>query len=232
MNYVKHRVIKFKRQNHLNNVTYDKLLLICHRKGYMVKNYSTSQAFLIASGVWEEAQTATSVSVVDEVGNALIFLKDDLFGEKRLFALAHELGHITLSHKVHNDKRAEKEANQFAHMLLESKKPNTIVMLLVIILATLSIGICLFLNGSNSKAENQDQIITESKEEITVESQEAVTAYAEIDSEVCYFTKYGEVYHTYRDCYYLKNSINVFTGTVGTCYKDRLCSACNRRNSK
>ena len=45
----------------------------------------------------------------------------------------------------------------------------------------------------------------------------------------CYFTEYGEVYHIYKDCYYLKNSKAVYTTTIGQCRHDRMCSACNRR---
>lgn len=135
--------------------------------------------------------------------------------EKRLFALAHELGHIHLRHKP-DDEQAENEANEFAHLLLNTwhYKPIDFSMPVIILLLCVIVSLIL----SNIFTYINDKLVVE-------QIAEPIT-----DSSVCYYTKYGEVYHMYRECYYLKNSNVVYSGTVDTCGKERCCSVCE--NSK
>lgn len=212
MNYVEHSVIRFKRKNKLNKVTYKKLLSVCHRKEYIVKSYSSGFDYMVASGVWKKAQRSNSVFVADEDGNVMIFVRDSLTADKRLFALAHELGHITLGHTKETEE-AEKEADLFAHYLLEDSKNNRFEYVTLVIIVFLCMVISWLLGNWYNANITAKEIKTNNYTK----------------SEICYFTKYSEVYHLYSDCYYLKNSKEVCTGTVDTCYKDRLCSACENR---
>lgn len=49
---------------------------------------------------------------------------------------------------------------------------------------------------------------------------------------VCYWTESGSVWHTYRDCYHIKNSKNILLGTVEEALengKSHVCSSCAKR---
>ena len=52
---------------------------------------------------------------------------------------------------------------------------------------------------------------------------------SEPQSDICYYTEHGTVYHIYRDCSYLKKSQNVYTSKIEECPLDRLCSRCSNR---
>ncbi len=52
------------------------------------------------------------------------------------------------------------------------------------------------------------------------------------NNSACYFTKYGEVYHLYPDCQYIRNANSVICDSINGSHKDRLCFACERRNNK
>lgn len=112
MNYAEHTAQLFKKRNGISkrNITYNDLLHVCRKNGYIVKYYSTSATIMVVLGVYDMAAGSAAVSAVDENKNVMIFIKDSLPEKKRLFALAHELGHIELEHKRHNDITAEKEA--------------------------------------------------------------------------------------------------------------------------
>ncbi len=217
MNYVEHQAVVFKRKNHIRKCNFKRLLCVCRKKGYMVKSYSKGKNFMLATGLWRKSQCVPSISVVDEYGNAMIFLRDGLSGEKRLFALAHELGHIILKHKDHSEDYAEEEANQFAHSLLQEWRIQQTEWILTIIIFLLSLLVILFINDIINLSIKQNL--------------QTSTINSETNEEICYFTKYGEVYHIYRDCHYLKNSKEICTGTTNTCYKDRMCSACEYRKN-
>ncbi len=223
MNYVEDAVVKFKSKNRLGKVTYNKLLKLCRRNEYIVKSYSKSETFMAAMGVLRKAQKSNSIFAKDDEGNVLIFIRDGLSEDKKIFALAHEIGHITLGHNEDTDE-SEIEANCFAHFLLENQDINKVERFtpLIIILLLVVIGV-LFIDIYNLRVSNKSVKTSISKEE---------ASFTTNGSDICYFTKYGEVYHLYADCQYLKNSKKVYTNTIDTCSKDRICSVCERRNSQ
>ncbi len=223
MNFVEHEVLKFKKKNCIRKVTFKKLLMICHRKGYLVSYYSNSYNYLMAAGLWKEAQTAESISTIDDFGCALIFLRDELSEDKLLFSLAHELGHIILKHKVHTEEKAENEADRFAHELLNKQTTNKLLWKFFLTILMLSV-ITMLLVNNHQKTNTIDNLNTTVNKQIISEKESNVSL-----SHICYYTKYGEVYHLYADCHYLKNSSTVRTGTVYESNKDRLCSACEKR---
>lgn len=144
MNFIEHEALKFKTNHLLFNANYNRLVAICRKKGYIVKSYSTAQSFLIACQMWEKSKVSDAVSVIDQDGNVIICIRDNLPPKKKLFALAHEIGHIELEHANNYDENSENEADMFAHLLLESWSVSFKELLPVIILLCV-IGILLFI---------------------------------------------------------------------------------------
>ena len=49
---------------------------------------------------------------------------------------------------------------------------------------------------------------------------------------ICYWTESGSVWHTYKDCYHIKKSTNILSGTVEEAKeegKSHICTACAKR---
>lgn len=46
---------------------------------------------------------------------------------------------------------------------------------------------------------------------------------------VVYWTESGEVYHLYKDCQHIRDSIEVFSGTPDSSGKERCCKTCLSR---
>ncbi len=64
--------------------------------------------------------------------------------------------------------------------------------------------------------------------EIQTETQPA-PKYTDREANTVYWTKNGSVYHKYRDCYHLRDSESIQSGTVLTAQmngKERVCSEC------
>ena len=231
MNYIKHTSIKFSCKNRLarKEVTYERLLKASRQNGYIVKYYSTAATQLVLFGLYERAQNSSSVSCVDENGNVLIFIDDSMSEDKRLFALAHEIGHIVLQHKPVSNKKLkakqEREANLFAHYITmrSEQRLNKAINVVSVILLCCVMGILIIAVSTINKMKVVDYYIeTERTEEINY-----IT-----DSTVCYLAEHSTVYHIYSDCWYLKNSETVYETTVGECGKDRMCLLCETRYKK
>lgn len=232
MNYIKHSSIKFLQRNHLlgKEVTLERLLKASRQNGYIVKYYSTANMQLVLLDLYDRAKKSSSVSCKDENGNVCIFIDDSMSDDEQLFALAHEIGHIILEHKpVENKKlkgKQEREANLFAHHLITKTSPQKISNAINTVLGILifcALGIMLVVMSSPNKEEVQTVNYHYTQAEKSGEVQQIT------DSTVCYLARYSTVYHTYRDCSYLKNSETVFESTVGKCGKDRQCSRCAAR---
>ena len=236
MNYIKHSVNQCIKSINLNEreITFKKLYSALSKKGFIIKKYSEAGTLLIAFGLYDESKEADSVSALDNNGNPYVFLDDKLPTPKRLFALAHEVGHITLGHKKPIDEeeksKQEAEADMFAHYLLSGKntpKTNFATLILSVLLS-----VCIILIALLVFFLPQPQAVP------TSVSSKNSTIYSsnpspEINSNtICYFTKYGEVYHIYSDCSYIKNSETIYTSTIGNCKHDRMCSRCRNRMEK
>lgn len=231
MNYIKHASIKFSCKNHLTRkeLTYERLLMAARQNGYIVKHYSTAAMQLVMLDLYERAKRSSAVSCVDENGNVCIFIDDSMHRDKRLFALAHEIGHIVLQHKPASDKKAklrqEREANLFAHYLTmrSEQRLNKAINIILVLLLCCVLGIVIIAVSTINKMKVVDYYIeTERTGEI-----DYIT-----DPEVCYLAEHSTVYHIYSDCWYLKNSETVYETTVGECGKDRMCLLCETRYKK
>lgn len=255
MNYIKHLSIKFARANRLTHtkITLRKLLYTARKCGYIVKSYSKSYTTMVLLNVYKRAQKSSSVSIIDTDGNVYIFIDDTMPKEKQLFALAHEIGHILLKHNPNDCKkrRQEREANLFAHYLLDAdydikRLKSTISYLLLIIFLFLAIIFYLLYaqsipqkqtTGSSSRIYYTAPAITNNSSpnknnyvsQHTIE-EPTTSSYIEITGDTeCYFTEYGKVYHLYDDCHYIKNSNIIYCDTIENNPNDRLCSYCEKR---
>ncbi|MBP3600090.1 MAG: ImmA/IrrE family metallo-endopeptidase [Clostridia bacterium] len=229
MNYIKHSAEKFAKTLKLRdkNISLKKLKALLTKSGFFIKYYSESQILLISLGLLDEANDSDSVSFVDSQGMIYIFIDDTLPEPKQLFALAHETGHIILKHRKTQSlkKQQEREADLFAHYLLSgngNRKLNIAISAVSLFLCACIILITVLAAFPTNK--QQTKTVSAEIEDSSKNSN------IEINNTVCYFTKYGEVYHIYRDCYYIKNSNNVYCDTIEHSHKDRLCSACAIRN--
>ena len=76
-----------------------------------------------------------------------------------------------------------------------------------------------------------DQFPPQTEAPETEAQTEAQTApkYTDREANTVYWTKNGSVYHKYRDCYHLRDSESIQSGTVLTAQmsgKERVCSEC------
>ena len=213
MNYIEHSAITYRQKNKLKKATYGSLLKSARRNGIIVNNYSSSKSLMILLGIDEKAERSGSVTVKDFGENTIIFIDDKLPIKRRTFVLAHELGHIELQHPADSSKSQEDEADLFAHYLLEQTKHFTVMPLMCILLSFVITFVITF--NSFTESANQPGSI----------------AVSVSNSDTCYYTSSGTVYHLFRDCSYLKHSKHITTGTVGTCGKPKCCERCqNRKN--
>ena len=244
MNYIKHVSIKFARTHKLygKEITLKKLLFAAKQNGYVVKNYSTSEHMMIMLGVYERAKKSSSVALIEGKGDVYIFIDDSMPEQKQLFALAHELGHITLKHDPQKQKKRqfEREANLFAHYLLDTdydiKRIFNAIKILIAILCLLFAFIFYLLcneislpNDANSHPHQQTQAPSQSSNQRPSENSSETSNQNNTSAQIVfYYTPYGTVYHLYRDCQYLKNANVVYSTTTKVKDIDRICSACQK----
>lgn len=237
MDYVKHRAISYRNRNHIKNtVTLKSLTKIARQNGYIVYKYSATKTIMILLGVYDDSLSAPSVSAKDTNGNVIIFIDDFVSENKQLFALAHEIGHIVLEHTPVSDprlkRRQENDANRFAHYILSKRPfPFDAVSLSLVATSTMLIGLILTLSLQPTDSNAVPAAIncdTVSQPSVNSEFEGTSTTSNEA---ICYYTKYGSVYHIYRDCTYLNAADEVYKTTVGNCPAHELCSRCKRRKN-
>ena len=228
---IKYKVNKFKFTYKIDNKSSAEYLkLVIHKLGCNLLTYSDEVMKLSALNLLKKSKTAPALSDIDDKGNITVFYNDELPLSVQRLALAHELGHIVLGHlylKSIGD-RQEDEADKFAEYLLsptDNIKIEKIHITCIILCLCLSIVILCDVFVKNDKTVNvTSNIVTEEYfESATNDISEEGT------HTVCYYARYSEVYHLYKDCYYLKNSNKIYTCTIEDCHLDRLCSACERK---
>jgi hypothetical protein len=189
--------------------------------------YSDEKLKLIELGVDVEAKSAPALTVISPDGDITVYYNDRKSPTIQRFALCHEIGHIILKHKYSDipPLLQEQESDLFAELLLspfqeEKKKTDNhkiLIGTLLTLLMTIVITFILYLSlpPKSESQPNKLSSVPQMTEEITASVSETV-----------YYTKYGEVYHKSKDCYYLKNSKSIYSGTIESSAKDRPCSAC------
>ncbi len=86
--------------------------------------------------------------------------------------------------------------------------------------------------SEDSLTEDATEEITEDNTDVETVTEEATTEEETTKREhngIYYWTESGEVYHKWSDCGHIKNSLEVFSGTIyeaKVAGKERVCSAC------
>lgn len=228
---IKYKANKFKSKYKINNKSSAEYLKsVIHKLGCNLLTYSDEVMKLSALNLLKKSKTAPALSDIDDKGNITVFYNDELpFSVQRL-ALAHELGHIVLGHLYLESigERQEDEADKFAEYILsptDNIKIEMIHITCIILCLCLSIVMLCDVFAKNNKTVD---VVSNIVIEEYYKSATNVISEANAHT-VCYYARYSEVYHIYRYCYYLKNSTEIYTNTIGECHLDRLCSACERR---
>lgn len=225
---IKYKANKLRSKYQINSKSsLEYLKLVIHKLGYNLSTYSEEKLKLIRLKREKEMQTAPALTIIDSNCNITVYYNDKLSPIVQRFALAHEIGHIVLNHKHRNinGKKQEYEADRFAEYLLapySSAKLNALQINCLILCACL----CVVMIYSVFREETSDTSL--SSQATAPEQNNAETTN---NNQLCYYTKSGEVYHIYRDCYYIKNSKNVTCNTISNSNKKRLCSACEDRHN-
>lgn len=222
---IKYKAEKFRSKYKINNkTTLSYLKLVIHKLGCNLSTYSDEAIKLATLNLSNKAKTAPALSDMDNFGNITVFYNDQLPIPVQRIALAHELGHIVLGHLrlKHIGNKQERAADKFVEYLLSPKehKFGTLIQLNCIILCICLCIIALCIVSDTSEPTQPQSVPNESYSNSIN------------DDTICYYAQHSEVYHLYRDCYYLKNSKTIYTDTVGNCDKERLCSACKRKKYK
>lgn len=236
------------------NLTLESLNDILISQGFVViyfgiKNPVEVQSVIDNLGVARECEEHDGFTYCSKKLKA-VFVNKSLNDADKFSVLMHEEGHIFLEHFSHSGiiehthTRHESEANAFALMLTKKVKrknfyqylnslisnvsPLSVKILIASLILFCSSIYCL-IQYSPNKDNDSNQIITEST--ITQSDDQDVENGNDINS-VFYWTEQGTVYHIYQDCYHIRNSENVLSGTLNICGKERCCSACTLRKLK
>ena len=194
------------KQHRLTKPSLDDLLLVTKGQGYSIIDFSISDTDSSTKELLQELDLEsfahTCNSFVFKSGDIkLVFLRETMNAGEKLYALAHELGHILCGHLEKRttcsiaDLDEEHEANEFAHYLLHpgpdtkariiicSHKILAIVALVILLLGIVSIPVIKQLQISRSY-------------------------YGEY-----YVTESGEKYHS-SDCPIIKDRTNIHRLTI------------------
>lgn len=181
----------------LQTITLDNLVYIIEDQGYEIVEYNledlAARHLLDKMGLTEYARARKAFTYKQSAAR-FVFIFEDLSAKEKLFALAHEVGHIICGHlKDGNTEYSvdeEYEANEFAHHLLHPGQwlrikswimahSNTAIAVVVIMLLAI-IGTIIATNVIRNNSYYGEYYITES----------------------------GEKYHK-ADCIFVKDKTNV-----------------------
>lgn len=123
-------------EHKLSKVSLDNIIFLIEGFGYEIIDYSKSQnspgvQHLITTNGLEDLVRLNYAFIYICGESKYVFLDEDLLNNDKLYALAHELGHICCGHIetgsfLHGTFSQEHEANEFAHYLLSPPITNVI----------------------------------------------------------------------------------------------------------
>lgn len=125
----KEKALQFLKEFNVSELSLDRLLEVFSAQGYKLIRYNTfepctsTDELLKELNLTEYSQSTTAFTFKD--GNIkIIFIDDTLLDNEKLYALAHEEGHIYCGHMDRyscscTSVEDEKEANEFAHYILD-----------------------------------------------------------------------------------------------------------------
>lgn len=222
---LKEKAIEFKTKYKISNQSSLKYIKrVIRAMNCNLCRYSDEKLKLIELGVDMEVRNSPALTVMSPEGDITVYYNDRKSPTIQKFALCHEIGHIKLKHKYSDipPLLQEQEADLFAELLLspfqkEKKKPNYFKITLIILLSlflVMCLSLIIFFTSDLNYKENIKAVETSTATDPASENK------------TVYYTKYGEVYHKSEDCYYLKKSNNIYSGSIENSGKDRPCSAC------
>lgn len=123
---IAHQILQ---EEKISRVTLDNLAYFIEKRGFEIIDFSRSEDNNDATRIMMERFHLTEVARQNSAflyiqGNMrYVFLDESMSANDKLYALAHELGHICLEHTragsfIHGTFEQEHEANEFAHYLL------------------------------------------------------------------------------------------------------------------
>ena len=141
------------RKYKIGKITLDNLVYIIEDQGYEIIEYSLGEKNNILSSLnLENYSQGCKAFSYNGNGVKFVFIRDDTNANDKSYALSHELGHIACGHMRGNgtsslDIEEEREANEFAHYILnpdlitlvaakyhENKKQAAVAMIVVVCL--------------------------------------------------------------------------------------------------
>jgi len=143
----------------LPHITLENLIYIIEKQGFSIVEYSkqnnTTEVLALIEELKIQPYIASGQAFTYVCGDMkMVFLYEDLSASEKLFALAHEEGHIACGH-LNNSSigniESEHEANEFAHYLLHpslyrkvlaylyNHKKATIMILIAVVVLTISL---------------------------------------------------------------------------------------------
>lgn len=194
---------KILKKNNLSNISLENLVYLIEEQGYELIEFSPDtikEVGIIASFHLELFAKSAKAFTYKNADLKYVFVRDDLSANEKLYALAHEEGHIACGHleKINvspDNIEDEYEANEFAHYLLNpsiSQKIKTIIYEHKrISLVASAIILCIIIAIP-----------------VTIHFIKESSYYGEY-----YVTQSGEKYHE-KDCIFIKNKNNFHRMTI------------------
>ena len=136
-NTVKRKARVFIRKYSLLNISYDKLIKVAEKLGYVVIEFNNccndkDVETVIKNLKLEDIVLRTRGFTYADLNYRLIFINEDLNNDEKELVLLHEIGHIVCGHFsshniIGNDVMEEYEANEFVHYILNQSKLHRLV---------------------------------------------------------------------------------------------------------
>ncbi len=201
--------------NHLykGRITYERVKQIIASYGFVLFEYDLSAEneeleLLQSFNLMNYAEVMPCITYILDAQHKYVFIRSGETETDKINMLLHEAGHIYNEHfateeLVHNTPYTkERQANMFSSMLLVLNRICRVFP--YIFVSSLIVSIVLVAMTDKLPTPNNS-------------------------FNVVYYTQSGEVYHLFEDCYYLRSAV-VISGTVESCGKNRICSACKLRS--
>lgn len=240
-----------------DSLTVNKIKDIIKSYGFKIYEYgcysSEAEELLKRIDALEYAEHTNSFTYYDG-NNMIVFIRAGLGEDDRLSLLLHECCHIYLDHPatcktiIDTDVKREHDANLLAELITSKLNRDIkvkrvllpaflIVVLSAVIICLIGINInnnqLLYERPNVSSSEDNTQVsVADQSEALLSDMPNANVPSSEpsiTNMSVVYWTESGEVYHLYKDCQHIRDSIEVFSGTPDSSGKERCCKTCLSR---
>lgn len=195
------------------------------KNGWKIHYFSESDSIIEELELQEKAQREKGF-IYNEGNIKYIFINVNLSEREKRDVIFHEAGHIELNHEYSdlNNNAIERQANEFANILIDFCSNNThnnkTVIVLLSVIAILLIINLIICSGLNNDAEIQTAIPKTTDTDIAVENN------INDEQQYVYVTPSGKKYHL-QDCYYIRNNPKAYKIDITTAEQSYIpCSVC------